>query len=156
MCVLTVLARELTAQRCYIGVHTLRLLVRECWQVIPVSLEGVGNVVCCLWVSQLEDGVVVECPVLRLLVLAPDLLAFNAEDLHADASWCGEIVGKNLWCEGRVAHDDIVGAGLLEHSLGEMSWEVVVYDELAHDTLYLRVSFVPGRNCAEQDLRPVF
>lgn len=70
-----------------------------------------------------------------LLVLSPNLLSFDAEDLDSDSTWRRNVVRDELWGERRVAHDAIVGAGLREHALGEVRREVVVDDELAKDTL---------------------
>lgn len=90
------LFRQLTSQGRHIRVHPLTLLVGKRREIVPVALEGVGNVVRGLGIAQLEDGVVVECPVLRLLVLAPELVALDTEDLHADASWGGDVVGDDF------------------------------------------------------------
>lgn len=131
---LTILSRELTTGGGDVRINSLGLLLGKRGQVIPVSLEGVGDLVCDLRCAELEDGVVVEGEILCLLILAPDLLAFDTEDLHADASWCGDIVGQQLRGQGGVSHDHIVGAGALEHALCEVGWELAD-DQLSNDTL---------------------
>lgn len=90
---LTRLARKLASQSSNIGINPLRLLVRKRRQIIPVPLQRIGNLIRHLWRPELEDGVVVERPILGLLVLAPDLLALDTEDFHADAAGGGEVVG---------------------------------------------------------------
>jgi hypothetical protein len=71
------------------------------------------------------------------LVLAPDLLSFDAENLHPKASWCGNIVGHDLGSERRVSHDDIVFSRLREHALREVRREVTVDFEFANNTLLM-------------------
>ena len=104
-------------------------------QLIPVFLERFCDLVCCLGCPQLENGIVIERPILSHFVFTPDLLALNAEDLHANASRSRDVVGNELGSERGVAHDHIVLARLREHALGEMLGEVVVYLELADDAL---------------------
>lgn len=144
---------QLPAHSCYIGIHSFRLLFREGWQVIPVSLKRVCNLVGGLGVAKLEDGVVVEGPVLRLFVLSllmhwldahalnihltyPDLLALNAKDLHADSSWRWNVVGNKLRREGRVSHDNIITSRPFEHALSKM-WRQFWHVEFAHHALVL-------------------
>jgi hypothetical protein len=132
---LTVLAGQSSAIGRYIGINTLRLLFSELRDVIPVLLQAVRDLVRGLGITQLQDRVVVEGPILSLLVLAPDLLAFDSEDLDSDAAWRGDVVRDELRGERGVAHDAVVAAGFREHALGEVRWEVVVDDELAEDAL---------------------
>jgi hypothetical protein len=131
----TVLSRQLAPESRDISIYALRLLLCKLGQVVPVALERVGNLVRRLGVPQLQDRVVVERPVLRLLVLAPDLLAFNAEDFHPDAARGGRVVGHDFGRQRGVAHDYVVGPGFLEHALGQVVGEIVVDDELAHYAL---------------------
>lgn len=111
---------QAAAQCGNVGVYTLRLLLGKLWEIVPVALQCVGDVVCGLRVAKLENGVVVEGPVLRLLVLAPELLALDAEDLHPDPPGCRRVVRHDLGRERGVTHDDVVHAWLLEHALSEM------------------------------------
>lgn len=99
-----------------------------------ILLQAVSDVVCRLWITQLQNRIVVECPVLCLLVLTPDLLALDAKDLHANSSWCWDMIGHDLWCERGVPHDHVIYSWTLEHALSQMWCEIVMYDELAHDT----------------------
>lgn len=105
--------------------------------IIPVALERISDVVCGLRVTEFQNGIVVKRPVLCLLVLSPDLLTFDAEDLHANATRGGRVVRNDLRCERRVAHNDIVYAGLLKHALSEVLGQLVVDDELAHNALQM-------------------
>lgn len=52
---LTVLTGELTTECCNIGINSFGLFLSECWNIIPVALEGIGNLVCGLGISQLEN-----------------------------------------------------------------------------------------------------
>jgi len=90
----TVLAGQAAAHCGDVCVDALTLLLCEGGQVVPVLLERVGNLVGDLGSAQLEDGVVVEGPILGLLVLAPDLLALDAKDLHADAARGRQVIGE--------------------------------------------------------------
>jgi hypothetical protein len=132
---LTVLSGQSSAIGRYVGIDTLGLLFSELGNVVPVLLQAVCDLVCGLGITELQDRVVVEGPILSLLVLSPDLLSFDPEDLDSDTAWCGDVVRDELRGERRVAHDAVVAAGLREHALGEMCWEVVVDDELAEDAL---------------------
>lgn len=132
---LTVLAGQPSAIGRYICINALRLLFRELGDIVPVLLQAVRDLVCGLGIAQLQDRVVVEGPILSLLVLAPDLLAFDSEDLDSDTAWCGDVVRDELRGERRVAHDTVVAAGFREHALGEVRWEVVVDDKFAEDAL---------------------
>jgi len=74
------LPRQSTPHSSNIRIDSLSLLLCKCAQVIPVALEGICDIIRRLWIAQLQNGVVVECPVLGLVVCAPDLFAFDAED----------------------------------------------------------------------------
>jgi len=126
---------QLPAQSRHVRIHPLTLLLRKRRQIIPIALQRVCNLICRLGIAQLQDGVVVKRPVLRLLVLAPEFLALDAKDLHSDAARRGRVVGHDFGRERRVAHDYVVGAWFGEHALGEVSGEVVVDDEFAHYAL---------------------
>jgi hypothetical protein len=132
---LTVLAWQSSAIGRYISINALCLLFSELGDVVPVLLQAVCDLICGLGITQLQDRVVVEGPILSLLVLSPNLLAFDPEDLDSDTAWCGDVVRNKLRGERRVAHNAVVAAGFREHALGEMCWEVVVDDELAEDAL---------------------
>jgi hypothetical protein len=132
---LTMLARQSSAISCYISIDTLRLLLGKLWDVVPVLLQAIRDLVRGLGITQLQDRVVVECPILSLLVLAPNLLSFDSKNLDSDSARRGNVVRDELWGERRVAHDAVVGAGFCKHALGEVRWEVVVDDELSEDTL---------------------
>jgi hypothetical protein len=132
----TVLFRQLSTQCRNIRVHALRLLLCKRAQVVPVALQRIRNVVRRLGVSQLQNGIVVERPVLCLFVFAPEFLALDAKDLHPDATWGWRVVGHDFGRERRVAHDYVVGSWLLEHALSEVLREVVVDREFAHYALH--------------------
>ena len=134
---LTVLTRQLTAIRSNIRINALGLLLGKLGNIIPILLQAVRDLVRRLGVAQLKDRIVVHGPVLSLLIGAPDLFSFHAEDLHANATRRWRVVRHELWGEGGVAHDAIVGSGSSEHALGEMGWEVLVHDELANHALYM-------------------
>ena len=136
---LTVLLGELAALCGDVGIDTLGLLVCKLGEVVPVSLQGIGNLVCCLRISELKDGIVVEGPVLGLLVLAPDLLSFNTKDLQADAARRRDVIRNDFRSQRGVAHDAVVGAGRLKHALREVLWEVTMDGQSANDTLLLSV-----------------
>lgn len=138
-CELTVLLGELAALCGDVRIDTLGLLVRKFREIVPVSLQGIGNLVCCLRISELEDGIVVEGPVLGLPVLAPDLFSFNTKDLQADTTRCRNVVRNDLWSQRGVAHNAVVGAGRLKHALREVLWEVTMDGQSANDTLLLSV-----------------
>ena len=129
------LPRQLPAQGRHIRIHPLTLLLRKRGQIIPIALKRIRNLIRRLGIAELQDGVVVKRPILRLLVLAPDLLALDAKDLHPDAARRGRVVGHDLRRERRVAHDYVVGARFSEHALGEIRGEVVVDDEFSHYAL---------------------
>jgi len=76
------LPRQSTTHSSNIRIDPVALLLRKRSQVIPVALEGVGNIIRRLGIAQLENGVVVECPILGFVVFAPDLLAADTEDFH--------------------------------------------------------------------------
>jgi hypothetical protein len=114
-----------------LGVWTFVLLFDKAWYVVPISLQRVGDFVRCLRRSKLQNRVVVHGPVLRLFIFAPELLAFNAENLDTDTTRCGDVVRNELGCEGRVPHDAVVRAGLGEHALSQVLGEVVVDGEFA-------------------------
>lgn len=118
-----------------ISIRPIGKFLCEFGNVVEIPLEGVGNLHRGLGIPQLEDRVVVEGPVLGLLVLAPDLLALDAEDLHPDSPRCGHVVRDQLRGQRRVAHDHVVGARFGEHALRKVCREVVVNDEFAHDAL---------------------
>jgi len=78
------LPRQSTPHSSNIRIDSLSLLLRKRAQVIPVALERVCDIIRRLWIAQLEDWVVIECPVLGLVVCAPDLFAFDAEDFDCE------------------------------------------------------------------------
>ena len=129
------LTRQSTAISRNIRIDALALLLGKLGNIIPILLQTVRDLVRRLGIAQLEDRVVVHGPVLGLLVGAPDLFSFDAEELHANAAgrWC--VVRNEFRGERRVAHDAVVAAGFREHALGKVRREVVVDDELANDTL---------------------
>lgn len=96
---LTMLARNLTTSCGNISVDSLGLFLSKLRKVVPVSLKRICNIVCCLWVTELQDWIVVHCEVLSLLVLTPNLLSLNTKNLHANTSWSWNVVWKELWCE---------------------------------------------------------
>ena len=100
--------------------------------MLTILLQAVSDLVCGLWITELEDWIIVERPVLRILILAPNLLTLHAKDLHANASRCRDAVWHNLRSERRVSHDDIINTRSLEHALAEVVWQVIMNDELAH------------------------
>lgn len=114
------LPRQLPAQCRYIRIHPLTLLLRKRRQIIPIALERIRNLIRRLGVAQLQHRIIVKRPVLRLLVLAPELLALDAKDFHPDAARRRRVVGHDFGRERRVAHDDVVGAWFGEHALGEV------------------------------------
>lgn len=118
-----------------IGIDSLLLLLCKLRKIIPVSLKRICDLMCSLWVAQLQNRVVVECPVLGLLVLPPDLLALDSKDLHSNTAWSGYVIGNELWSQGGVTHDHIVLTGLGEHALCEVWWKIVFDSELAHYAL---------------------
>lgn len=127
------LAWKLTASGGYISIDTLRLLIRKRWKVIPISLKRISDIVCSLWITEFQDGVVVEGPILGIFVFTPDLLAFDSKDLHADSSWSGNVIWKKFGCQGGISHDHVVAARLSEHALCEMWRQVLVDNELSHN-----------------------
>lgn len=131
------LARQSSAIGCYIGINTLRLLFGELRNVVPVLLQAVGDLVRGLGITELQDRIVVEGPILGFLVLSPDLLSFDSEDLDSNAARRGNVIRHELRSERRVAHNAIVGTGFREHALGEVRWEVVMDNEFAEDALPL-------------------
>ena len=132
---LTVLARQSTSIRGNVRIDALRLLLSKLGNIVPILLQTVRDLVRRLRIAQLEDRVVVHGPVLGLLISAPDLFSFHAEDLHADAARRRRVVRHELWGERGVAHDAIVACRSCEHALGEMGWEVVSDGELADNAL---------------------
>lgn len=133
---LTVLARQLATISRHVCVNALALLLSELWNVIPVPLQGVRNITRCLGITQLQNRIVVHCPILCLLVLSPDLLPLDTEDLDTDATRGGDIVRNQLRSERGVAHDTVINGRLCKHALSKMRREVVVNDEFADHTLY--------------------
>jgi len=129
------LARQLATIGSYVSIDALRLLFSEFGDVVPVLLQAICDLVRSLGIAQLQDRVVVHSPILSLLVLSPDLLSFNPEDLDSNTAWRGNVVRDDFWGERRVAHDAIVATGFREHALGKVRREVVVDDEFADDTL---------------------
>lgn len=95
---LTVLSGQSSAQRCDISVYALRLLLCKLRDIIPVPLECISNVVCGLRIAELQDGIVVERPILSLLVFSPYLLTLDTEDLHANTARRRCVVRNDLWC----------------------------------------------------------
>lgn len=89
----TVLIRQTSSIASYISIGSLLLFLREFRDVVPVLLETVSDFIGNLRSSQFQQGIVVECPILCLLVFAPELLAFYSENLHSNTSWCGDVVG---------------------------------------------------------------
>ena len=132
---LTVLLGELSWHSGYLSVRTLTHLLGESWDIIKVPLQRLSDLIGVFGRAKLKDGVVVESPVLSVLVLTPDLLALDAEDLHADTTGESDVVGGQLGKEGGVAHDDIVSTWVLEHALLEVLGEVVVDDEASGNAL---------------------
>jgi hypothetical protein len=132
---LTVLTRQSTAISGNIRIDALGLLLGKLRNVIPVLLQTVRDLVRRLGIAQLENRVVVHGPVLGLLISAPDLFSFYAEDLHADAARRWRVVRYELWGERGITHDAIIACGPGEHALGEMGWEVVADGELANNAL---------------------
>ena len=60
-------------------------------------------------------------PVLSLVIRRlENLLAFDTEDLEANATRSRQVVGQEFGRERRVAHDAVVGRRLGEHALSEM------------------------------------
>lgn len=136
------LSRQLTPQRRHIRIHPLRLLCAKRFQIIPIPLQRIRNIKRRLRIPQLKDRVIIKRPVLRLLVLAPDLFALDAEDLHPDAARGGDVVRHDFWCERRVPHYHVVGSGSREHALCEVRGEVGMDDEFAGYALLFLVVLV--------------
>lgn len=129
------LTRQSTAVCSDISVDALGLLVRELGDVVPILLQTICDLICRLRITQLEDGIIVHCPVLGFLVGTPDLLAFDAEDLDANTAWRWDVIRNELRSERGVTHDTIVAGGLCEHALSEMCRKVVVDNEFAYYAL---------------------
>ena len=129
------LTRQPSAHGGDIGIDTFLLLIYKCWEVVPVTFQGICNFVCNFGISEFQDRVVVHGPILSLLVFAPKFLSFNAKDLHTNTTGSRDVVWKELGCQGGIAHDDIVGPRLLEHALGQVCWQIVVDFECAHYAL---------------------
>lgn len=104
-------------------------------QLVPVLLQRVGDLVRVFWCSEFQNWIIVHRPVLSLLVLTPNLVALDAEDLHADTTRCGHIVCNQLGGERGVSHNHVVCARLLEHALRQMLGEIVLDYELANHAL---------------------
>lgn len=129
------LTRQLATISGHIRIDALGLLLGKLGDIIPVLLQAVRDLVRCLWIPQFENRIIVHGPVLGLLIGAPDLLSFHAEDLHADAARRWRVVRYELWSERGVAHDAVVRGGSSEHALSEMGWKILMDDELANHTL---------------------
>ena len=74
------LSRQSTPHSSDIRIDPLPLLLCKRRQIIPVPLQRIRNIIRRLRIAQLEDRVVVECPVLGFVVFAPDFLAGDTED----------------------------------------------------------------------------
>lgn len=123
-------------------IFTSTKILGKLWNIIPVLLQAVRNLASRNRCPQLQDRIVVHSEILSLLVLAPDLLAFDAEELNADTSWRGNVVGHELRSEGGVAHNAVISGRLLEHALREVGWEILLDSELSDNTLQPMLAFV--------------
>lgn len=123
-----------------LSIRALSHFLRESRDIVEVSYEGLGYFACVLWGSEFKDRIIVEGPILSLLIFTPDLFTLDAEDLDANASRECYVVGHQFGQERRITHDAVIGSGLLEHSLLQMRWKVVVDNEFAGNTLRSTVS----------------
>lgn len=93
------LSRQLTPISRNICIDPLGLLLGKLGQFIPIPFQAIRDVICRLGISQLQDGIIVESPILGILILTPDLVTLDAEDLEPNTSWCRHVVRDEFWCQ---------------------------------------------------------